>query len=213
MMSIRLLLVSDYAMLRDGIRLLLGRADEIKLIGEAESLAKAPQKFRELQPDVVLLDEPAVAGSSSLRAVSLIVQCSADARAVVLTSNDDVSYVRSILAVGARGYVLKHSSSPELIRAVRSAASGQEFIDPRLSEALVANQRGDKWKLSRLPLTEREVDIVRDLARGYTNAQIAGHLNLTRRTIETYRARIYRKLHLHNRAELVHYAAAHGLLS
>ncbi len=211
-MSIRLLLASDYAMVREGINLLLGPAREIKLIGEAEFLADTPQKFHDLQPDVVLLDVPAVAGSSGIRAVSLIVQRSPDARAVVLTSNDDVSYARSMLAVGARGYVLKHSSSPELIAAVRTAASGHKFIDPRLSGALAMSQPGSKRKLNRPPLTQREADVLRHLARGYTNAKTASHLRLTLRTIETYRARIYRKLHLHNRAELVHYAIAHGLL-
>jgi DNA-binding NarL/FixJ family response regulator len=207
-MSIRLLLASDYTMVRDGIRLLLGPAREIKLVGEAEHLAEAPQKFRDLQPDVVLLDVPTVAGASGLRAVSHIVKGSRDARPVVLTNNDDVSYARSMLGVGARGYVLQHSSSAELIAAVRTAASGHRFIDPRLSDALVKHQFGGK----RPALTQREADLLRDLARGYTNAQTASHLNLTLRTIETYRARIYRKLHLHNRAELVHYAIAHGLL-
>jgi len=211
-MSIRLLLASDYTMVREGINLLLGPAREIKLIGEAEFLADAPQKFHELRPDVVLLDVPSAAGSSGIRAVSLIVQRSPDARAVVLTNNDDVSYARSMLAVGARGYVLKHSSSPELIAAVRAAASGDKFIDSRMSDALVTSQTGGKRTPNRPPLTPREAEVLRDLARGYTNAQTASHLNLTLRTIETYRARIYRKLHLHNRAELVHYAIAHALM-
>lgn len=211
-MSIRLLIASDYAMVRDGIRLLLGPAREVDFIGEAEFLAEAPQKFRELRPDVVLLDEPAVAGSSGLRAVNHIVRSSPDARAVVLTHNDDVSYARSMLTVGACGYVLKHSSSTELIAAIRTAASGHRFIDPQLGLALATDQPGGKRKLNSPPLSEREVDVLRDLARGYTNAQTASHLNLTLRTIETYRARIYRKLHLHSRAELVRYAIAERLL-
>jgi len=199
-------------MVRDGLRLLLEPAEEVKLIGEAEHLAEAPQKFRDLRPDVVLLDVPTVAGSSGLRAVSHIVKSSRDARAVVLTNNDDISYARSMLEVGVSGYVLQHSSSPELITAVRTAASGHKFIDQRLSDALANHHVGGKRKVNRPGLTQREVDVVRDLARGYTNAQTASHLNLTLRTIETYRSRIYRKLHLHNRAELVHYAVAHELL-
>jgi two-component system, NarL family, response regulator NreC len=211
-MSIRLLIASDYAMVRDGIRLLLGPAREVDLIGEAGFLAEAPQKFRELRPDVVLLDEPAVAGSSGLRAVNHIVRSSPDARAVVLTHNDDFSYARSMLAVGACGYVLKHSSPTELIAAIRTAASGHRFIDPQLGLALATHQPGGERKLNSPSLSQREVDVLRDLARGYTNAQTASHLNLTLRTIETYRARIYRKLHLHNRAELVRYAIAERLL-
>lgn len=211
-MSIRLLLASNYAMARDGIRLLLGPAREVKLIGQAECLAEAPQKFRELRPDVVLLDVPEVGSSSGLRAVNHIVQSSPDARAVVLTNNDDVSYARSMLGLGARGYVLTHSPSSALIAAVRATAAGRKFIDPRLSNALAVNH-DHKLAAKRLTLTARETDILRDLARGYTNAQTASHLNLTLRTVETYRARIYRKLHFHDRAELVSYAIAHRLLA
>jgi len=211
-MSIRLLLASDYAMLRDAIRLLLGPADEIKVIGEAECLAEAPQKFRELQPDVLLLDEPGIAGSNCLRAVSLIVRNSPDARVVVLTNTDDVSYARSMLEAGACGYVLKHSSFSELIAAIRTAASEHTFVDPQLSDTLMANRPGGMRKRKGLPLTRREKDLLCHLARGYTNAQTASYLNLTIRTIETYRSRIYRRLHLHNRAELVRYVMAEGLL-
>ncbi|HYA22541.1 MAG TPA: response regulator transcription factor [Terriglobales bacterium] len=211
-MFIKLLLASDYTMVREGLRLLLRPAREIKLVGEAEHLPETPKKFQELNPDVVLLDVPAFDRSTGLRTLGHIVQNSPDARAVVLTNNQDLSYARSMLAAGARGYVLKHSPSRELIQAVRTTARGKKFIDPRLGDALAAHARGEIGaKPSRL--TQREMEVVRDLARGHTNAQTALHLNLTVRTIETYRARILRKLHLHNRAELVHYAIAHGLLS
>jgi two-component system, NarL family, response regulator NreC len=212
-MFIKLLLASDYTMVREGLRLLLRPAREIKLVGEAENLPETPRKFRELNPDVVLLDVAAADRSTGLRTLGHIVQASPDARAVVLTNNHDVSYARSMLAAGARGYVLKHSPSRELIEAVRTTAAGKKFIDPRLGDALATTHAvaDSGVKLSRL--TQREIEVVRDLARGHTNAQTAVHLNLTVRTIETYRARILRKLHLHNRAELVHYAIAHGLMA
>ena len=212
-MSIRLLLVSNYAMVREGIRLLLGPAREVKLIGQAECLAEAPQKFRELEPDVVLLDVPREGSSGGLRAVSHIVRSSPDARAVVLTSNDDVSYARSMLAVGARGYVIKHSPSSALITAVRVTAAGRKFIDPRVSSALAMHHAEHKLTPRRPSLTQREIDVLGDLARGYTNSQTASHLHLTLRTVETYRARIYRKLHIRNRAELVDYAMARSLMA
>jgi DNA-binding NarL/FixJ family response regulator len=212
-MSIRLLLASNYAMVREGIRLLLGPAREVKLIGQAECLAEAPQKFRELNPDVVLLDVPVEGSSGGLRAVSHIVRSSPDARAVVLTSNDDVSYARSMLAVGARGYVIKHSPSSALITAVRVTAAGRKFVDPRVSSALALQHPDHKLTPKRPSLTQREIDVLGDLARGYTNSQTASHLHLTLRTVETYRARIYRKLHVRNRAELVHYAMARSLLA
>ncbi|HXZ42253.1 MAG TPA: response regulator transcription factor [Terriglobales bacterium] len=212
-MFIKLLLASDYTMVREGLRLLLRPAREIKLVGEAEHLPEAPKKFQELNPDVVLLDVPAFDHSTGLRTLGHIVQTSPDARAVVLTNNHDVSYARSVLAAGARGYVLKHSPSRELIKAVRTAAAGKMFIDPRLGDALKSAHAADHDPAKPSYLTQREIEVVRDLACGHTNAQTALHLHLTVRTIETYRARIFRKLHLHNRAELVHYAIARGLLS
>jgi len=212
-MSIRLLLASNYAMVREGIRLLLGPAREVKLVGQAECLAEAPENFRNLNPDVVLLVVPGEGSSGGLRAVSHIVRSSPDAQAVVLTSNDDVSYARSMLAVGARGYVVKHSPSTALITAVRMTAAGRKFIDPRVSSALATHQPDHKLTLKPPALTQREIDVLGDLARGYTNSQTASHLHLTLRTVETYRARIYRKLHVRNRAELVSYAMVRSLLA
>lgn len=212
-MFIKLLLASDYTMVREGLRLLLRPAREIKLVGEAENLPETPKKFRELSPDVVLLDVAASDRSTGLRTLGHIVATAPDARAVVLTNNHDVSYARSMLAAGARGYVLKHSPSRELIQAVRTTAAGKKFIDPRLGDALAATHAVSDTGVKLSRLTQREIEVVRDLARGHTNAQTAHNLSLTVRTIETYRARILRKLHLHNRAELVHYAIAHGLLS
>jgi len=156
-MSIRLLLASNYAMVREGIRLLLGPAREVKLVGQAECLAEAPEKFRDLKPDVVLLDVPVEGSSGGLRAVSHIVRSAPDARAVVLTSNDDVSYARSMLAVGARGYVVKHSPSSALITAVRMTAAGRNFIDPRVSSVLAIHQPDHKLTLKRPALTQREI--------------------------------------------------------
>jgi two-component system, NarL family, response regulator NreC len=212
-MSIRLLLAANYTMVREGIRLLLGPARDVRLVGQAECLADAPQKFQELKPDVVLLDVPVEGSSGGLRAVSHIVESSPDARAVVLTSNEDISYARSMLALGARGYVVKHSPSSALIAAVRTTAAGRRFIDPRLSSALAMPHADPKLTGKRPALSQREIEVLGDLARGYTNLQTASHLNLTLRTVETYRARIYRKLHVRNRAELVSYAMVRSLLA
>jgi two-component system, NarL family, response regulator NreC len=211
-MSIRLLLASDYPMVRDGLRLLLRPAREIRLIAQAENLAEAPEKFRHVQPDVALLDVAASASAGGLRVVHDILKASPDARTVVVTNNDSVSFARTMLKTGARGLVLKHSPSPALITAVRVTAAGEKFVDPRVSAAL--EEHGEHklpWK--NVALTQRESDILGNLARGYTNAQTASHLKLTLRTVESYRARIYRKLHLNSRADIVNYAIAHSLLA
>ena len=211
-MSIKLLLASDYAMVREGIRLLLRPAGEIELIGEVDRLPDAPQKFRDLKPDVALLDVAAVNSSGGLRTLRHLVEGSPQARAVVLTNNQDVSYARSILSAGARGYVLKDSLSGDLIAALRTTAAGNKFVDSRLSH-LVGTTLDCKTRTRGPHLTQREREVLRHLAYGHTNSQTAAHLHLTLRTIETYRARICRRLHLRNRAELVQYAIVHGLLS
>lgn len=211
-MSIKLLLASEYAMVREGIRLLLRPASEIECVGEVERLPDASKKYRDLNPDVALLDVPASNGPGGLRAVRSLVQSSPQARSLVVTNNQEVSYARSILAAGARGLVLKHSPSSDLIAAVRTTAAGQKFIDSRLRHAVTVDS--DTKAIARQArLTEREIQILRQLAHGYTNSQTASHLHLTRRTIETYRARICRKLHIRDRAGLVQYALAQGLLS
>jgi DNA-binding NarL/FixJ family response regulator len=109
--------------------------------------------------------------------------------------------------------VVQHSPSSALITAVRMTAAGRKFIDPRVSGALAIDQQDHKLTPKRPALTQREIDVLGDLARGYTNSQTASHLRLTLRTVETYRARIYRKLHIRNRAELVNYAMARSLLA
>lgn len=211
-MSIKLLLASEYAMVREGFRLLLRPAAEIEFVGEVERLPDASKKYCELKPDVALLDVAANNGSVGLKAVRNLVQSSPKACSLVVTNNHEVSYARSILAAGARGLVLKHSPSSDLITAVRTTAAGRKFIDSRLRHALTMEP--EVKTIPKQPrLTEREIQILRELANGYTNSQTASHLHLTLRTVETYRARICRKLHIRDRAGLVQYAIAEGLLS
>lgn len=151
-------------------------------------------------------------GSVGLKAVRNLVQSSPKACSLVVTNNHEVSYARSIFAAGARGLVLKHSPSSDLITAVRTTAAGRKFIDSRLRHALTMEP--EVKTIPKPPrLTEREIQILRELANGYTNSQTASHLHLTLRTVETYRARICRKLHIRDRAGLVQYAIAEGLLS
>jgi two-component system, NarL family, response regulator NreC len=200
-------------MVRDGLRLLLRPAREIKLVAQAENLAEAPAKFRQVQPDVVLLDVAASASTGGLRVVEDLLQSSPDARAVIVTNNDNLSFARTMLKTGARGYVLMHSPSPALIAAIRVTAAGERFIDPGVRAALAEVHVEHKLPWKNVSLTQREGEVLLDLARGYTNAQTASHLKLTLRTVESYRARVYRKLHLSSRAELVKYAMAHSLLS
>jgi DNA-binding NarL/FixJ family response regulator len=213
MSTIRLFVASDYAMTRDGIRSILkSKAQDILVIGEAESVAEAPLKLRDIQADAILLDASAPA-RNALRSVGRIVRESQQARVLVLTNIEDAGFVRSMLAVGTLGYVLKHSSTEQLISAIRKVAADHRFLDPLLSDALVGELLNEKRNSPVKRLSHREQEVLKGIARGLSNRQLADRLDLSTKTVETYRGRLYQKLHLHDRAELVNYAIALGLLS
>lgn len=213
MSTIRLFIASDYAMTRDGIRsILLSKTQDIFVMGEAESVAEAPQRVRSVAADAILVDASAPA-TNALRSVGRIVRESPPARVLVLTNIEDAGFVRSMLAVGTLGYVLKHSSTEQLIVAIRKVAAGQRFLDPLLSDALVGELLSERRNSLGEHLSHREQEVLRGIARGLSNRQLAGRLNVSTKTVETYRGRLYQKLHLHDRSELVNYAIALGLLS
>ena len=212
MTTIRLFVSSDYVMTRDGIRALLeSRAEDIHVVDESTT-ADAAGKVHTAAADVVLVDASAPA-SHAMESVGRLVREASDARIVVLTNIDNGSFVRSMLAVGAIGFVLKHSETDQLIRAIRKAAMSQRFIDPLLSD-VIAGELLPPERNSPVPhLSRREQEVLGGIARGFSNRQLADRLKLSTKTVETYRGRLYHKLHLHDRAELVNYAIALGLLS
>jgi DNA-binding NarL/FixJ family response regulator len=214
MSTIRLFIASDYAMTRDGIRsILTTRTQDISVAGEAESVAESPLRVRTVAADAILVDASAPA-ADALRAVGSIVREYEQPKIAVLTNIAEAGFVRSMLAAGVLGYVLKHSSTEQLIAAIRKVAAGRRFLDPLLSDALV----GELLPRKRIGavekcLSHREQDVLKGIARGFSNRQLADRLSLSTKTVETYRGRLYHKLHLHDRAELVNYAIAIGLLS
>lgn len=209
--STRMVLASDYTITRDGLRSLLRQAPEVSVVGEAESLTATPNKVRELVPNLVLMEISVPGRTPGLRAVTEIAEHSPEARVVVLTNNNDLSYARSMLARGVSGYLLKTADTSQLLAAVRNVTIGGRFIDPSLGNDLVWHAVGRKSRTARPGLSRRELEVLRNLARGYTNTQTAHLLKLSVKTVETYRSRIYRKLHLRNRAEIVEYALTHRL--
>ena len=208
----RMVLSSDYTITREGLRSLFRDAPEIAIVGEADSIIVTPQKVRELAPDVVLIEISHPTRSPGLRAVAEIANHSPQARVVVLTNNTDLSYARSMLAKGVSGYLLKNTGTSQLFTAVRSVRNGGRFIDPALGNDLVWHAVERKRKAARPILSRRELEVLRALVRGLTNNQAAHGLKLGVKTVETYRSRIYRKLHVRSRAEIVEYASTHHLL-
>ncbi|MFQ6015781.1 MAG: response regulator [Anaerolineae bacterium] len=223
--SIRVLLADDHAVLRAGLHLLLNAQPDMEVVGEAVNSQEAIEKAQQLQPDVVLLDitmpgtsTGSVEPRSGLEAVREIRERAPEVKVLILTMHDDEGYLRQALKAGAWGYVPKKAADTELLSAIHAVQRGEIFIYPSLTKGLVEDllpkevedrtEGLDGYDL----LSQREKEVLRLVALGHTNQQIADMLFISVKTVETYRARVMEKLDLHNRAELVRYAIQKGLL-
>lgn len=208
---IRVLVVDDHAVMRSGLRLLLERESDIECAGEAGTAADAIREARFLEPDVIVLDVT-MPGQSGIDALPAIRSAAPGAKVLVLSMQDDPSYVREAFAAGAQGYVLKEAADSEVVDAIREVAAGGSYVHPTLGARLVAAEAAAKARADDDPLSEREREVLRLLALGHTNQEIAKALYISVRTAETHRAHIMQKLRLSTRAELVRYALANDLL-
>jgi DNA-binding NarL/FixJ family response regulator len=209
--SIRVLIVDDHAVVRSGLRLLLAAEDDIEPIGEAGSARDAVFQARSLDPDVILMDVVMPDGSG-IEAVPQLLHEHPDVKVLVLSMQDDPHYVRQAFASGASGYVLKEAADAEVVGAIREVARGGRYVHPTLGARLVAADAEDRRRAEEDPLSEREREVLRLLALGHTNQEIAKMLFISVRTAETHRAHIMQKLRLETRAELVRYAIDQKLL-
>jgi DNA-binding NarL/FixJ family response regulator len=199
-------IADDHSIVRRGLRDLLDAETGFEIVAEASDLDEARRFVRGHHPRVLVLDLN-MAGESSLQSIPAIRAESPDTQIVVLTMQDEPAYARAALGSGALGYVLKESADTELVDAVRAAAAGESYLNPRLGARVAATPAG-------LPdgLSEREAEVLRLIVLGFTNAQIAKSLYLSVRTVETHRAHIQQKLGVSDRAELVQYAFEHRLV-
>ena len=210
-MPIRVLVVDDHAVVRSGLKLLLDAEDEIDVVGDAASAEQATLRAELLQPDVVLLDV-VMPGRSGIEATPEILERSPGSKVLVLSMQDDPRYVREAFAAGASGYVLKEAADSEVVHAVREVAGGNQYVNPALGAKLAAADAHVRAEADADPLSDREREVLRLLALGHTNQEIAKQLYVSVRTAESHRAHIMQKLQLGTRAELVRYALSHGLL-
>src|ERR687886_1634092 len=208
---IRAVVVDDHAVVRSGIKLLLDRERDIDVVGEAGSAKDAIFTVRALKPDVILLDV-VMPGESGVEVLPTLLRESPDTKVLVLSMQDDPSYVREAFAAGASGYVLKEAADEEVVAAVREIAAGGDYVHPALGARMVAAEAEARAAAAADPLSDREREVLRLLALGHTNQEIAKMLYISVRTAETHRAHIMQKLRLTTRAELVRHALAHGLL-
>jgi DNA-binding NarL/FixJ family response regulator len=209
--SIRVLVVDDHAVVRSGLKMLLDAQPDIEVVGEAGSADRAVFETMELKPDIVLMDV-VMPEKSGIEAIPTVLQQGDGAKVVVLSMQDDPRYVREAFAAGASGYVLKEAVDAELVAAIREVAEGRRYVDPSLGVRLLEAEAEERRRAEEDPLSEREREVLRLLALGHTNQEIAGMLYISVRTAETHRAHIMQKLRLSSRAELVRYALAEGLL-
>ncbi|HXK14383.1 MAG TPA: response regulator transcription factor [Gaiellaceae bacterium] len=208
---IRIVVVDDHAVVRSGLRLLLGAEDDMEVVGDAGNVRDAVFEVRAAKPDVVLLDVT-MPGESGIDGLPKLLHEAPETKVLMLSMQDDPSYVREAFAAGARGYVLKEAIDAEVVSAVREVAAGNRYVHPALGARMVAADAAAQAAVAADPLSDREREVLRLLALGHTNQEIAKQLFISVRTAETHRAHIMRKLQLSTRAELVRYAIEHGQL-
>ncbi len=214
MPKIRVLIADDHALVRDGIKALLSLTSDIEVIGEATDGRQAIDRCRELKPDVVLMDI-AMPGLGGLEATMELKHTAPDTRVLVLTQYDDPEYVRRFLKIGIAGYVLKRMLGSDLASAIRSAAQGGLVLDPKV--AMVAMQTAPRQAGAEAEdlyetLTDREKQVLRLVALGQSNKEVADSLRISVKTAMTHREHLMEKLSLRNRTELIKFAIRKGVI-
>jgi two-component system response regulator NreC len=216
---IRVLIADDHAVLRSGLRLLLDAQSDMRVVGEAETAEQALALDAELQPDVLLMDLtlPARPGApntvpSGLEAIRHIKAGRPEALVLALTMHDDEGYLRAVLEAGGAGYVLKRAADSELLSAIRAVWRGGTYLHPEHARLLLGGTPPPPADDSYALLSPREQQVLRLIALGHTNQQVAGMLGISVKTVETYKSRLMSKLGLTGRAALVRYALQRGLL-
>ena len=214
MSSIRILIADDHTIVRDGIRALLASADDIEVAGEAADGREAVDLYARLNPDLVLMDI-AMPGLGGLEATAAIRKIDAQARVLVLTQYDDAEYVRRFLRAGACGYVLKRAAGSELVSAIRAAHRGGLVLDPQIAREALKDGEGAPDVSGPAPyetLTDREKQVLKLLAEGRSNKEVAAVLDISVKTAMSHREHLMRKLDFHNRTDLVRFAIREGVI-
>lgn len=212
MTPLRIVLADDHPILVAGLKALLEATPGMSLVGDAATGAGALELVRVKQPDIAIIDISLPDMTGVVLAAQLAFDCPS-VRMLALTAHEDRTYVQAMLAAGARGYLLKRSASDELARAIKTVADGEIYLDPAIA-SLVSSRARDRTSpaLSETKLSAREENVLRGTARGLSNKEIAARLEISTKTVETYRARATEKLGLRTRSDIVRFGAAQGWL-
>jgi two-component system response regulator NreC len=213
-MSYRILIADDHGVLRAGLRALLSAESGLEVVGEAADGAQALRLTQQLRPDVVILDI-SMPGPDGIEVTRQIKDAVPAARVLILTVHEDEGLLRAAVRAGASGYIIKRAVEADLISAIHAVCRGELYVHPAMTRALLQDvpRIVDTDGHPTETLTARETEVLRLVARGYTNRQVAERLCISVRTVESHRASIMSKLGLQSRVELVRYATRHGLLS
>jgi two-component system, NarL family, response regulator NreC len=210
MLKRRIFLVDDHLVLREVLALLINRQPDMEVVGEASDGRDVVQQVLTCEPNLVIMDI-SLPGQSGIEITRQLRQCCPDVQVVTLTRHSEPGYVQQLLQAGAHGYVLKRTSSEALLSAIRAVAAGGTYLDSELSQQSISAHLGQNEGV-RGELSEREIDVVRLTAHGYTNKEIAAQLGISVKTVDTYKSRAMDKLGLYSRADLVRYALKLGWL-
>jgi two-component system response regulator NreC len=206
--SISLVLADDHTVVRNGLRMVLEAEEDLEVVAEAADVEETLRKIRAYKPDVLLLDIN-MAGRSSLEVLDDLERANPATAIVILTMQTETEFAREALRSGAKGYLLKEAAGTELVTAIRTAAAGENYVQPSIG-ARLASEPTEPWPPD--DLSEREAEVLRQIALGHTNKEIGEQLFLSVRTVESHRAHIQQKLGRSTRAELVAYALEHEMI-
>lgn len=217
MSKLGVLLVDDHPIVRKGLKALVAEQLDMEVVGEAGDGRSALLQAKELEPDVMILDIT-LPDLNGIQVMERVKQVCPQIKVLVLTVHEASGYLRELFQSGIAGYLLKKTAGDELIHAIRVVASGNAYLDPTLAGKMVTTliqslPQGASKATSKARLSEREKEVLRLITLGFSNKEIAGQLDLSAKTIETYKARVIEKLGLNGRAELVRYALSQGWLN
>jgi DNA-binding NarL/FixJ family response regulator len=214
MSKLRIMLAEDHETVREGLKMIVNAQDDMEVTAVAGDGVEAVAQAQQLLPDVLVMDI-SMPKLNGLKATRKLKEVCPQVKVLTLSRHSDDGYVRELLAAGARGYVLKQSASNELIHAIRAVASGGNYIDPKLAGRVIDSYSGPKRTArgeTKGSLSDRESEVLRLIALGFSNKEIATQLSLSVKTIEVHKANAMRKLNLTSRIELIRYAVFQGWL-
>ena len=209
---LHILLVEDHEIVREGVKLLVNSQNDMKVVGEAADGEAAIKKAADLQPDIIVMDV-SMPELNGLKATKRIKKLYPKIKILTLTRHTDDGYIQQLIQAGASGYVLKQSAPNELINAIRAVAEGKSYLDPALTEKVMGGylrQSTARANAAKVQITDRETEIIRLIAWGYSNKEIAGQIQLSVKTVEAHKANAMRKLGISSRIDIVRYAILQG---